>query len=372
MDTRQCHALVLALVLAASPLAAAVELAEGAPDRYVVQRGDTLWDIAGRFLREPWRWPEIWRRNPQVKDPDLIYPGDVLAVEYVAGQPTVRVTRGRGGTVKLHPEVRVIEADRAVPTIPIDAVGPFLTESRVVTDAELDGAPYVLSAGREHLVGVSDAVVYARRVSDAPGQRYGVYRRGDAYLAPDSGEPLGYQAIYVAEAVLEVTGDPASLYVTRAVREIQAGDRLLPLETDVARQPFLPRAPAPGLRGNIISVVDGVTQIGQYNVVAIDLGAREGIEAGHVLAVLQRGDVVVDPVMAAECPEPDVAPHPADIPPPSDSCGTAASAFHHPEVTLPDERAGLVMVFRPFERVSYALVMEATRAMHVADIVETP
>lgn len=381
MDSKRIRPLVLTLALVVPAAAGAVDLAPGAPDRYTVVRGDTLWDIAGRFLREPWRWPEIWRGNPQVRDPDRIYPGDVLALEYVDGRPVVRSRRGaRGGVVKLGPEVREVPQERAIPTVPIDAIGPFITESRVLSEDELELAPYIVSAGREHLVGATGGVIYARRLPEEPVRRYGVYRRDGVFTAADSDDVLGYQATFVADAVVDQAGDPATLYVTRATREVQPGDRLLPFEEDLLREPFLPRAPETDLQGSIIAVLEGVTQVGRYHGVVIDLGREHGLEAGHVLTVYQRGELITDPDPSAKYfPEP--APR-DDFPMSLDTdidilmsrVGNAfAPAFgNRPTVQLPDRAAGLVMVVRPFERVSYALVMEATRAMHVDDVVATP
>jgi hypothetical protein len=381
MDSKHIRPVILTLLAMLPALAVAVDVAPSAPERYTVQRGDTLWDIAGRFLRQPWRWPEIWQRNPQVRDADLIYPGDVLTLEYVQGRPVVRRERGRrGGTVKLSPSVREVPQERAIPTIPIDAIGPFISESRVLESDELEAAAYVVSAGREHLVGSTGDVVYARGLPADPAQRYGIYRSGGPYYSPESGEVLGYQATFVADVALDQIGDPATLYVLRADREIQPGDRLLPLEDDILREPFLPRAPEADLRGSIISVLDGVTQVGRYHAVVIDLGAADGLQPGHVLTVFQRGALVDDPdPKARHFPEP--APR-QDFPMSFDTdldilmsrvANAYAPAFlGPPQVQLPDRSAGVVMVLRPFERVSYALVMEATRAMHVEDVVATP
>ena len=379
MDRKHIRPALLTLALLFPALASAVELAPSAPDRYTVRRGDTLWEIAGKYLREPWRWPEIWQHNPQVRNPNLIYPGDVLTLDYVEGRPVVRVDRGRrGGTVKLSPEVREIPTERAIPTIPVDAIGPFVSESRVLTDDELARAPYILSAGREHVIGVPGDLIYARQLPEASVERYGVYRAGGEYRAPGSDEVLGYEATYIADAIVEQPGDPATLFVTRATREIQPGDRLLPLEEDLLREPFLPRAPDADVRGNIISVPDGVTQVGRYQVVVIDRGTQDGIESGHVLAVYSRPESVVDP-NGEHFPVPEPR---QDFPLSFDTdltilrariANAYAPAFLGPvEVQLPERRAGVVMVVRPFERVSYALVMEATRPMHLDDVVATP
>ena len=379
MDSTRIGSVLLTLALALPLAAGAVDLAPGAPERYTVKRGDTLWDIAGHYLREPWHWPKIWRANPQVRDPDRIYPGDVLTLEYVDGKPVVRAHRvqqaRRPGVVKLSPGVRETPIERAIPLIPVDAIGPFITESRVLEFDDLTSAPYVLAAGREHLVGTAGHAVFARRLADTSVERFGIYRQGPEYRSPGTEEVLGYQAIHVGNAVLEEAGDPATLTVTRSTREVQPGDRLLPLEDDVLREPFLPRAPDQELTGTIISVVDGVSQVGLHQAVVIDRGTRDGLQPGHVLAVYQKGEVVTDQfVPMHRVPDLDNPEDAAKFTTPLDifSATIANAMGGHPEVELPARRAGVVMVVRPFERVSYALVMEATGAMHVSDTVATP
>jgi hypothetical protein len=354
---------LLALAVWLFPLLAAaqtVELKPDHPDRYVVQKGDTLWDISSRFLSEPWLWIDIWEVNPQIENPHLIFPGDEVFLRFVEGRPVVSVRRGEpgetgeegdgtvrrrlpGGTVKLSPRVRVSEIEEAIPTIPIDIIQQFLKRPRVVTEEEIDAAPYVVSVGKEALIGSPGKKIYARGINGEAVPRYTVYRKGKQYLDPDrDDEVLGFEAIHIADAVLEVDGDPATLMVTSAQRELLRGDRLLPTVEDQVQMSFMPRPPEEGTTGRILSVLEGVSQIGQYQVVVLNLGREDGIAAGHVMAVYQRGETIQDPIASRE------------------------------EVTLPDERAGIVMVFRSFERLSYALVMEATRAIHVDDTVRDP
>ncbi len=323
------------------------------PERYVVKKGDTLWDISAMFLRDPWRWPEVWQNNPQIDNPHLIYPGDILTLVYIEGRPVIQVQRpvpgappgiGRAGypTVKLSPQVRVESLERAIPTIPAQAIRPFLSRPRVVSNGELEAAPYIVSTADEHLIAGTGNSIYVRRLTDPAGGDFVVVRRGQAYRNPlDPEEILGYEAIHVADARLQQMGDPATLLVTAANREVLNADRLIPAESDEVYQNFLPRAPAEKVEGHILAVLDGVSQIGQYQSVVLDLGRQEALEAGHVLAVYQAGEEVRDPITGER-------------------------------VKLPPIRAGIIMVYRVFERVSYALVMEATRAMHVRDRVTTP
>ncbi len=370
----------LALAVLLFPLLAAaetIELKPDHPDRYVVQKGDTLWDISSMFLKEPWLWPEIWEVNPQIENPHLIFPGDEVFLRFVEGQPVVSVRREAegeedadgvvrrrlpGGTVKLSPRIRVSEIEEAIPTIPLDIIQQFLTRTRLVTEDEIDRAPYVVSVGKEAIVGKPGEKIYARGINGEAVPRYTIFRKGEEYVDPDrDNEVLGFEAIHIADAVLEVDGDPATLMVTSAQRELLRGDRLFPILEEEVQTTFMPRAPEEDTEGRIISVLEGVSQIGQYQVVVINLGREDGIEPGHVMAVFQRGESIEDPFAPREVVEI-----------PDERLGPLAGRIGPQDVFLPDERAGIVMVFRSFERMSYALVMEATRAIHLQDAVRNP
>ncbi|MBU1190884.1 MAG: LysM peptidoglycan-binding domain-containing protein [Gammaproteobacteria bacterium] len=336
--------LVFAVLLTAPALADEIALNPNHPESYVVVKGDTLWDISGRFLREPWLWPEIWQVNPQIENPHLIYPGDLISLVYVDGKPQLRLQRGGHPTIKLSPTAREERLDRAIPTIPIDAIKQFLTQPLIVEEGELEAAPYVVESADEHLIAGAGDRVYVRGITDTTQGRYGVYHPGDELLDPDTKELLGIEAIYLGDATVERFGDPSTLSLDRTTREIGIGDRVKPVSSDEIHASFLPHPPATETKGRIISVYDGVTQIGRYQIVTINRGAREGMEVGHVLRVHQAGQEVKDTV--------------------------TPSAYD--KVTLPDEDAGLLMLFRIFDKVSYGLVMEATRPIHVLDYVTNP
>jgi hypothetical protein len=362
------------------------------PDVYTVQKGDTLWDISGRFLREPWLWPEIWDANPQIENPHLIYPGDEVSLTYRDGRPILRLSRGgRGSTVKLSPKVRVVQRGSAIPAIPIDAISQFLSHPRVVGEDTLRRAPYIVSVGKEHLIAGAGFKVYARGRGLTDGERrtgrFTVYRQGSEYLDPTSGEVLGYEAIHVGDAVVERDGDPATLRLIASKREVLRGDRLLPVDEDFVDENMWPRAPDAELNGSIIEVVEGVTQIGQYQVVVLNLGAQQGVQPGHVMGVFRKGDVIVDEFAKdarGEVPKPSAV---IELDPEkqggADGLSIAADQTlrsiqrlfeTEPQevITLPEERAGTVMVFRAYDRISYALVMDAVRPMHVRDTVRNP
>ena len=368
--------LVLFALLAAGTAADEVQVSPDSPDKYVVQKGDTLWGIAGRFLTEPWRWPEIWKGNPQIENPHLIYPGDVVSLSYEGGSPVFSVAGGDAGEpgepgggmpaaaasrdVKLSPVIRSEERDEAVPTIRIEAVRHFLSRPFVVPEGEMSGWPYVVSSFDQHLVSGEGDRIYVRGLSGSEQtRRYSIYRQGPAYRSGEagSGKIIGYEALYVGEVVIEKFGDPATAFVTQTSREILKGDRLTPLSEKEMHSDFVPRPPAGKVEGSIISVVDGLSEIGQYQVVVLDVGSNEGVEIGNVLGVFQSGKEVSDKIVGGEKER-----HPL-----LEYLGTGGTRGE--TVRLPEEHAGVIMIFRIFNHVSYALVMEATSALNLNDAV---
>jgi len=322
-----------------------------APDRYVVQKGDTLWDIASRFLNDPWLWPKVWHINPEIRNPHLIYPGDVIALHYVESKPYLTL-EGVGGTpapkgmntTKLSPKVRYKKLDSAISTIPRSAIEPFLYRPRVVTEDQINAAPYIVGNFGNKLVSGNGMKVYAKKVHDQSVSSYDVVRPGETYKDPVTGELLGIEVTSLATARLVRAGEPATLTLSGARAEVLDGDFLARSEAMDLDFNFFPFAPTSNVNGQIISVFNGVSQIGQYNVVVLNRGTREGLEPGNVLAIYQKGEDVFDPY------------------------GRTSTS----KVTLPDEKVGLLMVFRSYERVSYALVMSATQAIHLLDRVTNP
>lgn len=335
------------------------------PERYVVVKGDTLWDISGRFLKDPWRWPSVWHINPGIRNPHLIYPGDVIVMYIVDGKPYITLD-GQAGmrpngnvtpklppeikpglkVVKLSPSVRVSGIHKAISTIPMAAIRPFLDRPRAVTEDMLDDAPYIVSSYEEHLISGTGNRVYAQNM-DEPLSAYNIVRPGKPYVDPDSGDTLGYEAIYLADARLvkvDENGDhPATLVITKALREVLNNDVLIPYEQREQMFQFTPRSPETDVKGQIMDVFNGVSQIGQHMVVALNRGEEDGLAPGHVLAVMQKGARVYD-----------------------------SRALLFSGVDLPDERAGIMMVFKTYKNMSYALIMEANRAMHVNDRFQKP
>ncbi len=332
---------------AAEPM---VKVNDEVPDRYVVKKGDTLWDIAARFLKNPWQWPEIWHVNPEIRNPHLIYPGDVIRLHWVEGKPYLTL-EGEGGitppkgikTVKLKPQVRVEPLDKAIEVIPRSLLEPFLYSPRVVSKDELERAPYIVSSLEEHLISATGNTVYAKNLSSRTISVYDVVKPGETYIDPDTGEILGYEVVTVAQGRVTRLGNPATLVLRNAKGEVLDGYYLLPSEEEALQFNFFPYPPDQIVRGRIIAVFNGVSQIGQYNVVVLNVGKRNGLKPGHVLAVSQQGATVADPYSRM-----------------------------HEKIQLPSERAGILMVFRTYDKVSYGLIMKAERALHVGDYVGNP
>ncbi|EGV50725.1 LysM peptidoglycan-binding domain-containing protein [Candidatus Endoriftia persephone] len=327
------------VALAAEPIA----LDEDHPSRYTVLEGDTLWDIADRFLRDPWRWPDIWYVNPEISNPHLIYPGDVILLTYQDGRPVLTLERDRPGRGKLSPHIRATPLDTSIPLIPIDAIAQFLTRPYVMEKDQMESAPYIVHFLDDHIIGGAGVSFYARTIEQQDPGKYEVIRPGKPYKDPASGKILGYEASYIGPAELLRSGDPAKLQLQRSKMEAIIGDRLLPVTKGVPLHSFQPLNFEAPLEGRIISVLNGVSQIGQYNVVVLNKGASDGLKPGHVLEILQGGDEIRDVV-----------------------------AGRGETVKLPLEKAGLLMVFRTFEQVSFALVMHTTKPLHILDWVRPP
>ena len=316
-----------------------VPLAEGHPNEYVVQVGDTLWDIAGTFLKDPWYWPEIWYVNPDIENPHLIYPGDVLGLVYIDGQP--RITNVRASTYRLSPQARVTPLTESISSIPYEDVAAFLSSGVILEKDQADSLPYLLQTRGDHMIASAGNEIYVRGIThNTPGTRYNVVHIGDPLYDPDDNRLIGYQGISVGEGRLRRGGDPATVALTDTSMEAKPGDRLLPEAVDIPLN-FFPRSPSSQIDGRIVSVVGGVTQIGQYMVVVLNRGTNDNLSVGDVLSVFQTGEEVDD-------------------------------RFGGGKVRLPDEEAGTLMIFKTYDRISYGLVMEATQAIHIHDTVRNP
>ncbi len=319
-----------------------------APKSYTVKRGDTLWGIATMFLKDPWLWPEVWIINPQVQNPHLIYPGDTLALAYGPnGQPQIRLTSG--GAARLNPRLRSSPLDGAIPTLPYAAIRAFLTRPSVLTKDQIKKAPSVLAFREKHIIGGATNDIYVRNLKAPEGARYSVVHVGEALRDPDNGDVLGYEGIYTATASVTKTTEPSKAVLSDSARETLVGDKLIAIDNETPLN-FILSAPPANLDGRIINVVDGTDLIGQYQVVVINRGSRHGVVPGNVMAIDQAGDVVVDR---------------------GDRSFGSKLGFGK-KVRLPSERAGTLLVFRTFDRLSYGLVVGASSEIHVQDFVRNP
>ena len=329
-----------------------IVLKQSHPTNYMIVKGDTLWDIASRFLRDPWRWPDIWYVNPQIRNPHLIYPGDEVVLTFKDGKPRLELRRNKGNNslrvIKLGPEVRKEQLKRPIPSIPINAIQQFLSSPRVMSKSAMENLPHIASSHDARLIAGTGDKAYVRNLTPSEQTRYTIIRPGVEYRDSEreGKSSLGYEALHVGEAVVTQFGETASIEITESKREVLIGDRLVPATAQRLDYNFLPHAPEKRVRGQIIAVVDGVSRIGQYQVVVVNRGTTHGLEKGHVLAVYQSGIQVMD--------------------------RTNSSMFSKERFTLPDEKTGHMMIFRSFEKVSYALIMKATRDMRVYDMVVNP
>jgi hypothetical protein len=321
---------------------AAVELNEDVPETYIVKKGDTLWGISGMYLKKPWLWPELWDANPQIDNPHLIYPGDELYLVWVDGQPRLRMRRG--GEVKLTPTMRVSQLDLAIPIIPLDQIGPWLKRNRVMDAEGINNSAYIVAQDESALIGGPGDTIFGRGPFPDGERAYGIYRLGQNYVDPVTKEYLGYQVMDIGSAKLKSSNRDAvtTLEITRITEEVRIGDRLLPQEERILDASFHPQAPEQKIEGGVmIAVEGGLTQIGDMSIVVINRGKRDGLQIGHVLAVYQKGRLVHDKIAQSN-------------------------------VALPDTRAGLAMVFESYEKVSYAIILTATRPLEVFDLVKNP
>jgi nucleoid-associated protein YgaU len=347
---RFLHGVFLGL-LAWSSFAADVALRDGHPNEYVVKKGDTLWDISSMFLQKPWYWPEIWQMNPQVENPHLIFPGDVLRLIYVDGKPRIVAQRGDASRTvvlapddenRMKPRVRTTPIDNAIPAIPLDRINAFLSRSRILEDDTLQKAPYVIAGNSGRILSGAGDRLYARGKFDDNEKIYGVFRPGTVFQDPQTKEILGIEAIDIGGGkAVAFNGDVATIQMNSSREEIRLKDRLLPYNERKVTATFLPSAPQENIDGIIIGVERGVTQVGTLDIVMLNKGEREGLEVGNVLAIYKAGEVVRDQVNG-------------DL------------------VQLPDVRAGLLMVFRTFNKMSYGIVLNASQPLSVKDKVRNP
>jgi nucleoid-associated protein YgaU len=359
---------LICLLLPVLACADQLQIRPDAPDRYVVVKGDTLWDISGKFFKDPWKWPHIWGLNKDtVKDPHWIYPGDVINLDRANG--TLRIGQAEEskpqapmtgapvapragsesietGSIRLSPKVHEVQSTHdAIPSIPARIIGPFLSQPLVVEEDELEGAPRLVGAREGRVVLGTNDIGFVKGMPSDKGDKWQIYRPGKKFVDPESDEVLGYEAVYLGNAEVTAFADVSTISITHAVQEAYQGD-LLVAPSNAWTDPYLPRAPETSISASVISVYGGVSQAGQNAAIVLNKGARDGLEIGHVLALYRKGEVIKE---------------------------KSRTFFgwdkNH---TLPDERYGVVFVFRVFDKVSYGLVMQTKLPVQLLDRAQTP
>ncbi len=332
--------LVLAVGLSAPAIADTLQLRADAPQRYVVKKGDTLWDISGKYLKSPWKWPQLWRMNrAEIKNPHWIYPGDVLYLDYVNGQPVLRI--GSNRTVKLSPQVRSTPLDEAITMIPAKAIEPFLKRPLLVDDtAEYERAPRIVATQENRVILSTMDPAYATGLN--AGGVWQAYRLGRPVVDPDSKELLGHEVVYGGELQVRKLDQVSTLLVGKVNEEILIGDRLAHKAEKEDLQ-YIPHEPPAELQGKIVQSVSGVNEIGQLYSVVINRGLREGVEIGHVFGIYRAPKVI-----------------------------KVENLGQPQQLAMPSEKVGEMIVYRVFQKASYALVLRASQPVFVGDRVAAP
>jgi hypothetical protein len=384
---KKLPAICAGLLLTVTAFAASVQLAKDHPDTYTVRKGDTLWSIAAKFLQRPWEWPEVWQANPQIANPHLIYPGDTINLAYLNGRPSLGIA-GRGG---IEPHTRAEQLENAVKPLPLSAIEDFLKKPRLVGEDEFKHAPHVVGVEDHHINGATGQLLYVRGLDAQAGQHYVLTRPIGRYyeITGKDGRPsevyrqdlqdrddrpsmlwhhgpdhftlhgdvrfLGYEMLQFGEVQVTKAGNPASVLVTSTDYEVHAGDYVMPVDNrqfDFQYVPHPPKQVPATMR--VIAFTDALNSVGRLQVVALSNGGADGVENGQVYSIFSPGDVVTD---RSDYPEDSV------------------KAFLHPndaKVQLPEEYVGHVMIFRTFDRISYGLIMDGLRPVHLDDHLYEP
>lgn len=364
-----------------------IKLRKNHPYRYTVVKGDTLWDISGKFLQQPWQWPKVWKMNrSQIKNPHLIYPGDVIVLDTSAGYPQFSLLHE---TVKLEPGVVVESLDKkAIYTIPPNVIGPFLDQPLLIENGQLDSAPRIVGAQDDRLILSPGTRVYVQNLDKTDKTFFNIYRPGEVLRDPDTDEVLGTEAVYLGDTRITKFGEPASADIVTAEEEIFVKDRLV-VANDTFKENFIPHAPETDINAKVIKIYGGLAEAGPNTIVAINKGKLDGLEEGHVLAVNRFGKTIQDPEYTPteaeklEAAKPKLKQLNFDIKTAPDGSkivnfakepkkDAAARVLKPGEVKLPDERIGLVMVFRTFDRIAYALIMQVDTPVNINDTITKP
>ena len=338
---RIISALVLAVTAACAFAAEPLTLVDNPPDRHIVVPGDTLWGISGKFLKEAWRWPEIWHMNEaEIKNPHRIYPGDIILLNYVDGQPRLKIAKQVSG--KLQPKIYSTAIEKVIPSIPANIIEPYTVQPLIIEPGADDSQPRIVATQEDRLMlGLGDTA-FASGIPDASVQKWNVFRRGKPLTDPDTGEIIAHEAFFLGNAKLIQAGEPAVLQVTLAKEEMGRGDRLLPTPLPEIIS-YVPHRPEQAVSAKVMSIYGGVNEGGPGYVVSLNRGKNDGLEIGHVLTLLRQR------VATGQDEE-----------------------GRRVKTQLPEERYAMVFVFRVFDRVAYALVVDSSKPVVIGDAARNP
>jgi len=341
------------LGLSLAVFADVLALREDHPQTYTVKKGDTLWDISSYFLKSPWLWPRLWQANPQVDNPHLIYPGDLLNLIYIDGQP--RLTRKK--MVKLMPKTHIKQKATPIPTLPLSIINPFLSKDHIASLGELEHAPFIIGNNKADMVLQKYQTIYALGDLD-PAVSYGIYRASKPFVDRETEELLGVAVVYLGAAEVTKLGidEPHTLKITEGVREIKINDILLPVPQDKAYPAYFTPEPFElDKPGYIVASYAHRSYVSKYDVVLINKGIRDGVKAGHVFGISEPGVIVVNNKKRLGYKK--------------DASIYSSLLDGDDMIPLPDERLGEVMIFRAYKKLSYGLIMRANELIEKGDII---
>lgn len=347
--TAPAHQLLSLVILltnltAGNALAETIDIKGNAPQSYTVTKGDTLWDIASKYLEKPWRWPELWRKNPGIENPHLIYPGDIISLSYIDGQPQLGINRANS-TIKLSPKIRSTPIDNAIPVIPAEAIQQFMYKHKVFDKTTIEQAAYIIHGPNERIISARGDRIYAKGLIDSDNKHYRIYRIDGPINDPTKDKVIGYKGIFVGDARLDHIGNHAVLSITSSVREVHVGDRVFAREkVDPTPADIYPKVPNSPLVGQILEIIDGTKFVGQLQTVIVNLGTADGLSRGHMLSVFNKKKTI-----------------------------SGKTSSEHGNITsLPSEKSGTLMVMKTFKHYSYALVMESHSLLRIFDEIRSP
>ncbi|MDP2882858.1 MAG: LysM domain-containing protein [Azonexus sp.] len=341
---RIISALILAVTAACASAAEPLTLVDNPPDRHIVVKGDTLWDISGKFLKQPWRWPEIWQMNKEeIKNPHWIYPGDIILLDTSSGSPRLKMAkRVTGQDGRIQPTVHSTPSQQVIPSIPPNVIEPFISQPLIAQASDSNSGVKITAAQEDRMLLGSGDSFYASGIPDASVEKWHVFRRGKPLKDPETGATVAYEAFFLGNARLLKPGEPASLRVTMAKEEMARGDELIPAPPPEIIS-YVPHRPDREIAARIMSIYGGVQEGGTTSVVSLTRGKRDGLEVGHVLALFRKR-VSIN----------------------TDDKGIRTLT------PVPEERYGLAFVFRVFDNVAYALVVDSSKSVIIGDSARNP